>query len=61
MMFENLMNTWEWLFRAIQWVRCFVARGGFERSEKPMDTQTIIAICAVFSVVIGLVSLARRE
>lgn len=35
--------------------------GGFERSEKPMDTQTIIAVCAVFTVVIGIVSLARRE
>ena len=35
--------------------------GGFERSERPMDVQTIIAVCAVFSVVIGIVSLARRE
>lgn len=41
--------------------RCFVAPGGFERSEKPMDTQTIIAVCALFTVVIGIVSLARRE
>ena len=35
--------------------------GGFEGAERPMDVEAMIAVCAVFSVVIGIVSLARRE
>lgn len=31
------------------------------RKEKLMDTQTIIAVCELFLVVIGIVSLARRD
>lgn len=27
----------------------------------PMDTQTVIALCAIFTVVIGIVGLANRN
>ena len=39
---------------------CFVASGWSSGKEAAMDVQTVIAICAIFSVVVGIVGLGRR-
>ena len=43
--------------------RCFACRAAFfcDKEVPPMDTQTVIALCAIFTVVIGIVGLANRN
>ena len=38
---------------------CFVSPGGLEREEPIMDPQTVIALCELLLVVIGIVGLAE--
>ena len=35
--------------------------GSSERGCPPMDVQTVVALCAVFSVVLGMIGLSRRK
>ena len=45
----------------VSWPRCFAAPGQPWKGVPPMDAQTVIALCAVFSVVLGMIGLSRRK
>ena len=48
--------------RVLQWHRrCFAALGQLRKEVPPMDAQTVIALCAVFSVVLGIVGISQRH
>ena len=43
--------------------RCFTRRpdGILRKEVSPMDSQTVVAVCAIFSVVLAIVSAAGRK